>query len=74
MTTVAELQAQRVALVAARNSGALRTTFKSGGTERTTEYKSNSEMAAALSALDAEIARLSGTRKSSFRISLSKGF
>lgn len=60
--------------MAARSSGALRTTFKSGGTERTTEFKSDAEMAAALSALDAEIARLSGTRKSAIRLTLSKGF
>lgn len=74
MATVEELLAQRADLVSARNSGALRTTFKSGGSERTTEYKSDAEMAAALSALDDEIARLSGTRKSSFRLSLSKGY
>jgi len=72
--TIAELQEQRALLVSARSTGALRTTFRSGGTERTTEYKSDSEMAAALSALDAEIARLAGTHKSTIRLSLSKGF
>lgn len=72
--TVAELQEQRAALVAARNTGALRTTFRSGGTERTTEYKSDAEMASALAAIDAEIARISGTRTSSIRLTLSKGY
>lgn len=72
--TITELQEKRAALMAARSSGALRTTFRSGGTERTVEYKSDSEMAAALDAIDAEILRLQGRRRSTIRLSLSKGY
>lgn len=63
MATVSELQEMRAALVAARATGAMRTTFKSGGTERTTEYRSDKEMAAALAAIDSEIASLSGRQR-----------
>lgn len=72
--TIEALQAKRAALVAARTSGALRTTFRSGGTERTVEYKSDSEMAAALDAIDAEIARLSGRQRSTIKLSIFKGY
>lgn len=72
--TLAELHAKRAALLAARLSGALRTTFRSGGTERTVEYKSDSEMAAALDACDAEILRLEGKRSSTIRLTFSKGY
>lgn len=74
MTTLADLQAQRAALVAARNSGALRTTFRSGGTERTVEMKSDAEMASAIAAIDAEIAKLQGNRRSTIQLTLSKGY
>lgn len=63
MATVSELQEMRAALVAARATGAMRTTFKSGGTERTTEYKSDKDMAAALAAIDSEIASLAGRQR-----------
>lgn len=72
--TLAELLEQRAALVVARTTGALRTTFKSGGTERTTEFKSDGDMASALAAIDAEIARINGIRTSTIRLSLSKGY
>lgn len=72
--SVAELQAQRAALVAARSSGTLRTTFRSGGTERTVEYKSDTEMAAAIAAIDRDIAALSGTRPRTFLPVFRSGF
>lgn len=72
--TLAELQAKRAALMAARSSGAMRTTFRSGGTERTVEYKSDTEMAAAIDAIDAEILRLQGKRRSTIRLGISKGY
>jgi len=72
--TVEELNLQRAALVAARHTGALRTTFKSGGTERTTEFKSDSEMAAALAAIDRELAGLAGRRVNTFLPIFKTGF
>ena len=76
MATVAELLAQRADLASARNSGALRTTFKSGGTERTTEYKSDAEMAAAIADLDRRITNATARGASPRTVSFvtSKGF
>jgi len=73
MATLAELQDRRATLVAARSSGVLRTTFRDGGTERTTHFKSDSEMAAALAAIDREIAALQGPRVNTFLPHFSKG-
>lgn len=73
MTALADLLNQRAALVAARNSGMLRTTFRSGGTERTVEFKSDAAMAAALAALDRDIAALKGQRINTFLPTFSKG-
>lgn len=73
MTSVADLEAQRAALVAARNTGALRTTFRDGGTERTTWFKSDAEMVAAIADIDRQIARTAGRRVTTFLPTFSKG-
>ncbi len=73
MTALVDLRAQRAALVVARNSGTLRTTFRSGGTERTVWFKSDSELAAAIAAVDREIAALEGRRVNTFLPYFSKG-
>lgn len=73
MSTLADLQAKRAALFAARTSGTLRTTFRSGGTERTVWFKSDAEIAAALAALDREIAEMEGRRVNTFLPHFSKG-
>jgi hypothetical protein len=74
MATVSELQDMRAALVAARASGTMRTVFVSGGTRREVEYKSDTEMAAALAAIDREIASASGTKPRRFLPSFQDGF
>ena len=73
MASVQELQDMRAALVAARSTGALRTTYRSGGTERTTEYKSDRDMASALAAIDAEIAAATGQRVNTIQLSFERG-
>jgi hypothetical protein len=73
MATAQELQDMRAALVAARSTGALRTTFRSGGTERTTEYKSDRDMASALAAIDAELASITGQRIHTIQLSFERG-
>lgn len=55
--TVPQLQATRDALVTARSQGLLSVTDSNG--ERV-EYKTDAQMAAALAALDAEIAKVGG--------------
>ncbi|WP_412048646.1 phage head-tail joining protein [Hoeflea sp. Naph1] len=74
MATVLELQTMRAALVAARSTGTLRTVFNSGGTRREVEYKSDTEMAAAIAAIDREIATASGTKPRRFLPSFQDGF
>lgn len=74
MATVAELQAMRAALVVARSSGTLKTVFTSGSTRREVEYKSDSEMAAAIAAIDREINAASGIRPRRFLPSFTDGF
>lgn len=73
MTALVDLQTQRAALVRARNSGTLRTTFRSGGTERTVWFKSDNELAAAIAAIDREIAALEGRRVNTFLPYFPKG-
>ncbi|NJO53785.1 MAG: hypothetical protein HC829_02155 [Bacteroidales bacterium] len=73
MTTVADLQTQRAALVAARASGELRVDFHSGGTRREIEYRSIKELTAAIAAIDREIASLQGRRVNTFLPTFSKG-
>lgn len=74
MTTIPELQAMRAALVAARATGALRTVFTSGTTRRELEYKSDTEMAAAIAAIDREINAASGTKPRRFLPQFNDGF
>jgi len=74
MATVLELQDMRAALVAARSTGTLRTVFVSGGTRREVEYKSDKDMAAAIAAIDREIATASGTKPRRFLPSFTDGF
>lgn len=74
MATVPELEAMRAALVAARSTGTLRTVFTSGSTRREVEYKSDSEMAAAIAAIDREINAASGTRPRRFLPTFTDGF
>lgn len=70
MATLAELQAQKAALEAARFGGLLTVQSEE---ERIT-YKSDAEMAAAIAAIDRQIVALSGTgRVTTVRISSSKG-
>jgi len=70
---LANLEAQRAALVAARNTGALRTTFRDGGVERTVWYRTDSEMVAAIAAIDREVTALQGRRVNTFLPHFSKG-
>ncbi len=71
MATLAELQAWRAALERARFAGLRSVT--SGN--KSTEYRSDAEMAAELAELDRQIARASGSpRVSQVRLSFSKGF
>lgn len=72
--TAEELTAMRAALVAARSTGALRTTFRSGGTERTVEFKTDSQMADAIAAIDRELASLTGQRVRKFLPTFKDGF
>lgn len=73
MTSLADLEAQRAELVAARNSGELRIVFHSGGTRREVEYRSVAEIEKAIAAIDREIAGLQGRRINTFLPSFSKG-
>jgi hypothetical protein len=69
MTDIAELQARRAALVAARSSSTRAVQF---GEDRV-EYKSDKEMDAAIRFFDGEIAR-QGRRSNIFYFNTSKGF
>lgn len=72
MATVAELQAMRAALVAARAAGTREVVDGNSGDR--VAYKSDGEMAAALAALDSEIsAAMRGPRPAVIRCSTSKG-
>lgn len=74
MSTIAELQAMRAALVAARSSGQLETEFHSGGTRRRVVYRSMAELIAAIDAIDRDIAALQGTKPRRFLPTFSDGF
>lgn len=69
MATLAELQAFKTALEAARYSGNRR--VRTGATE--IEFKTDAEMAAALADLDRRIAAASGGTIRTIRVSSSKG-
>ena len=68
--TLEQLAAWRAELIESRAAGVRRLTHQNG---QTVEYKSDSEMAAAIRALDAEIAKLSGPRSNIVRPVTSKG-
>lgn len=68
--TLATLQSARDALLKARASGVRRVRDQNG---EETEYRSDSEMARALAALDSEIAALGGKPPSTFHFQTSKG-
>ena len=71
MATLAELQAFRAALVAARSNG-IRSVRDSSG--ETIEYKSDGEMKSAIAFIDSEIAAATGgPRASTIRFATSKG-
>ena len=69
MTTLAELEAQRAALVAARASEAR--TVRFGADE--VSFRSVAEIEKAISAVDREIAGLRGRRVNTFLPTFSKG-
>ena len=70
MATVAELQQMRADLVSVRSSGARRYKDQNG---EEVEYKTDSEMARALAALDAEIATASARPANTIHFNMSKG-
>lgn len=71
MATLADLQTMRADLISARSRGVRQVTDSNG---ESVSYKSDSEMAAALAALDSEIARMQrGPRPSVIRFTTSKG-
>ena len=74
MATVLELQTMRAALVAARSTGTMSAIFVSGGTRREVVYKSDKDMAAAIAAIDREIATASGTKPRRFLPQFTDGF
>lgn len=69
-----DLNAMRVALVAARSSGQLEVEFNSGGTRRRLIYRSVSEIQSAIDALDRDLAAMNGTRVKRFVPYYDKGF
>lgn len=73
MMNLADLEAQRAELIAARNSGELRMVFHSGGTRREVEYRSIAEIEKAIAAVDRDIAGLQGRRVNTFLPHFSKG-
>jgi hypothetical protein len=70
MATVAELQKMRADLLAARAGGVRRFRDQNG---EEVEYRSDSEMARALAALDAEIAAQTARPANTIRFNMSKG-
>ena len=72
--TIAELQDQRAALLAALGEGALRVVIHSNGARREVEYRSIADIERAIAAIDREIAANSGTRINTFLPYFSKGF
>jgi hypothetical protein len=71
MASLQDLLAQRQALTECRNTGVRSVTLSDG---RQTEYRSDAELAAAIAALDRQIAALrNGMAITTVRISSSKG-
>ncbi len=69
----AELLEQRAALVAARGSGQLKIVFHSGGTRREIEYRSVTDLQAAIDAIDRDLAAITGRRPRTFLPAYNKG-
>lgn len=63
MTDIAELLSDLEDLKRARRTGARRVLFGSGPSQREVEYRSDREMATAISTLESEVAALQGTAK-----------
>jgi hypothetical protein len=75
MATLEELQSRRDALFRARAGGVRSVSIPAaGGGTRAVEYKSDSEMAAAIAALDREMSKLQGGRSPDIVFTTSKGF
>jgi hypothetical protein len=70
MTTLADLEAQRAQLVANRNAGIKQARFA----DQEVTFRTDKEMAAAIAAIDREIAALQGRRVTTFLPTFSKGF
>lgn len=71
---LAELQDQWAALQAARASGVLRVVTQTGGVRKEVQYRSDTELAAAIGALERQMAALSGAPVHTVRVAASKGF
>jgi hypothetical protein len=69
MTTLADLEAQRAQLVANRNAGIKQACLA----DQEVTFRTDKEMAAAIAAIDREIAALQGRRVSTFLPTFSKG-
>jgi hypothetical protein len=73
VTTLAELQQRRAALVEAQQSGIHRISMATPAGRREMESRSVNEITAALAALDREIAAMQGRRVRTFLPTFSKG-
>lgn len=69
MATLADLEAQRAQLVANRNAGIKQARFD----DHEVTFRTDKEMAAAIAAIDREIAALQGRRVTTFLPTFSKG-
>lgn len=72
--TLFELQAQLVALNAARAGGVSIVSYSANGVSRSASYKSDIEMREAQNDLQRRIAALSGNSNRTIKISSGKGF
>lgn len=72
--TLQEMQSMWEALQQARLSGALRIVTQTGGVRKEIQYKSDAEMAAAIGALERQMAALSGSPVHTVKIAATKGF
>jgi hypothetical protein len=73
MATLEELQAQLEALQGVRSTGIARAEFSSGESRRVQEFKSDTELAAAIADLERRIAAFTQPRITTVRFSYSKG-
>ncbi len=72
--SLADMQSMWEALQQARLSGALRIATQAAGVRKEIQYKSDAEMAAAIGALERQMAALSGAPVHTVRVAASKGF